>query len=139
MALDDGLVNAVTPWLKETGATNDTVQKLATLYASYATEQYKLAEQQSVEQAQQWVAELKKDPAFDNVVKNANRAVALAGPGAAELRQVLNETGLGNHPVLVRWAAAIGERLSETPFVPGQGGAGTYKERSVAQTMYPNM
>lgn len=50
----------------------------------------------------------------------AARALALGPP---ELKQLLNDSGLGNHPAVVKWAHAIGKALSEDKFVSSTGGA----------------
>lgn len=42
--------------------------------------------------------------------------------GSPELKQYLNETGLGNHPELVRIFANIGKAMSEDGLVTGNSG-----------------
>lgn len=46
----------------------------------------------------------------------AKKALDLAPP---ELKELLNDSGLGNHPALVKWAVAIGKALSEDTFKTG--------------------
>ena len=47
----------------------------------------------------------------------ARKAIDLGPP---ELKELLNSSGLGNHPAVVKWAHAIGKTLSEDRFVKGQ-------------------
>lgn len=63
-----------------------------------------------------WVEEVRADKElgggnFDASVRAANKAIERFG--SAELRQFLEETGLGNHPQLVRFAARIGRAFAE--------------------------
>lgn len=47
-------------------------------------------------------------------VATANKAIDLAPPELrAELRTLLDSTGMGNHPALFKWAHAIGKLVSE--------------------------
>lgn len=40
--------------------------------------------------------------------------------GPPELKELLNSSGLGNHPAVVKWAYAVGKALSEDTFKGGQ-------------------
>lgn len=83
-----------------------------------------------------WLDEVKADKElggakFDESVATARKAIDLGPP---ELKALLNETGLGNHPVIVRWAHTIGKKLSEDTIEKGAtGGAGV---KSAAQVLY---
>jgi hypothetical protein len=68
----------------------------------------------------EWADAVKADKEIggDKLAENlavASKAVALGGP---ELKELLNSSGLGNHPAVVRWALAIGKALSEDRLVP---------------------
>jgi Sec-independent protein translocase protein TatA len=56
--------------------------------------------------------------------------------GSPELRQVLNETGIGNHKEIVSLLMKVGKTVSEDSFANGKAGASASK--SAAQTLYPN-
>lgn len=83
-----------------------------------------------------WLDEVKADKdlggaKFDESVATARKAIDLGPP---ELKALLNETGLGNHPVIVRWAHTIGKKLSEDTIEKGAtGGAGV---KSAAEVLY---
>ena len=64
----------------------------------------------------------------------AAAAKALDRYGSPELRQVLADYGLGNHPQVVRFVARIGRDLSEDRIVVGEARAPT----DVLRAMYPN-
>lgn len=73
-----------------------------------------------------WVAELKADKDFggqqyDQTCKLADRAFQLFGDPA--LGKALKDTGFGNFPPLVKWAARIGKAMADDTLVkPGAGG-----------------
>lgn len=74
-----------------------------------------------------WQATLAADKEIggDKLPENlavAKKALDLGGPG---LVAVLNKTGLGNHPEVVKWAFKIGKSLSEDKIVSGGNGGPT--------------
>lgn len=72
-------------------------------------------------------------PAWQEEVSKAVRAAdAFGGP---ELRQLLEETGLGNHPVIVRTFAGIGTRISEDS-TPGGVLPGGETDKTFTQALY---
>jgi hypothetical protein len=86
-----------------------------------------------------WVNEIKADKeiggdAYDQTLSAAKRAVSrFATP---EFIQSLNETGLGNHPELVRVFARIGKAMSDDHSVfPGAQSGG---KKSIEDIFYPN-
>lgn len=60
------------------------------------------------------------------------KAVALGPP---ELKQLLNDSGFGNHPAIVKFMYTVGKALSEDRFVPGDPSA----QSSDASRFYPSM
>jgi hypothetical protein len=57
--------------------------------------------------------------------------------GSPELKAFLNESGLGNHPELVKLAFKVGKALSEDSMV--RGGQGAQGEQTTAKKMFPTM
>jgi hypothetical protein len=75
------------------------------------------------ELSQTWVEEAKADTELggDGFTKNielAKRAIDRFGP---ELKQQLDETGLGNHPDFIRFAYRIGKAMADDSFVSTKG------------------
>jgi hypothetical protein len=72
-----------------------------------------------------WADEVKtdKDIGGDKLAENLGVAKKALDLGPPELKALLNESGLGNHPAVVKWAIAVGKALSEDKFVPATGGA----------------
>ena len=61
----------------------------------------------------------------------AKKALDLGGPG---LKAVLDKTGLGNHPDVIKWAFKVGSSLSEDKFI--SGGSGSNVPTDAASKLY---
>lgn len=102
----------------------------------------KIAQAQAAQFAQiqaDWTTQAKGDKEFGGDNLNANLAVAkkaLDTFGTPELKTLLNETGLGNHPEIIRAFVRAGRAISPDKFVPAGGGSNT--PRDPAKTLYPN-
>lgn len=89
----------------------------------------------------QWADQAKADKEFGGDKLTENLAVAkkaLDQFGTPELRTLLNESGLGNHPEVLRVFYRAGKAISEDRFVPGGSGAKAQEGRSAASVLYPN-
>ena len=89
---------------------------------------------------EQWATDSKSDKEFGGDKLNENMAVAqkaLETFGTPELRTLLNESGIGNHPEIIRAFYRAGKAISEDGYVAGKGG--NTSAPSIAQQMYPNM
>jgi hypothetical protein len=88
----------------------------------------------------QWVEAAQTDKEYGGEKLSENLAVAkkaLDTFGSPELRTLLNESGLGNHPEIIRAFYKAGKAISEDKFVPATGGSprGT---KAAADALYPN-
>lgn len=73
-----------------------------------------------------WVAQTKADSEIggaDLVQKIALANSAFERFGTPELRALLDESGLGDHPEMIRWAHRVGKAMSEDGFVAGRSNA----------------
>ena len=91
----------------------------------------------------QWAEDAKADKEFggDKLTENlASAKKALDQFGNAELRTLLNESGLGNHPEVIRFMVRAGKAISEDRYVGGgQGGkTGPRTFNDQAAALYPN-
>lgn len=87
----------------------------------------------------EWTENARTDKEFGGDKLNENMAVAkkaLDAFGTPELRTLLNESGLGNHPELIRAFYRAGQKISAPNFVTG--GASGPTGSSAAATLYPN-
>jgi hypothetical protein len=87
-----------------------------------------------------WIGASKSDKEFGGDKLDENLAIAMKARdafGTPELTKLLNETGLGNHPELIRAFYRAGKAISSDRFVPaGAGNAGG--KGGDARTLYPN-
>jgi hypothetical protein len=105
-------------------------QKVVDLYA-------KLEQQRSeafANQVQAWGDEVKADKEIGGDKLAENLAVAKKAVdafGGDEIRSLLDSTGMGNHPAVVRMMVKIGKAISEDGFVKGA-------PKSPAKSFYDN-
>ena len=75
-----------------------------------------------------WANSSKADKEFGGEKLQENLALAkkaFDSFGTPELRQLLNESGLGNNPEVIRFMFRAGKAISEDTFVPSSTGAGS--------------
>lgn len=86
--------------------------------------------------AEQWALDCEKDPEIGGANFGANKAVAISAYrefATPELRTILNASGLGNHPEVVRHFFRLGKTLQQDSGVHGNASANPPKRRR-----YPN-
>lgn len=122
---------------KEKNLSQEDAQKFAELGAKAAKAQHDAVIKQ-IETAQaQWAESSKTDKEFGGDNLNANLAVAkkaIDAFGTPELTKLLNESGLGNHPEVIRAFYRAGKAISEDKLVPG----GRAPATPDARKFYPN-
>lgn len=95
----------------------------------------------------EWVAAAKADPEIGGtklLETTAKAASALARFGTPELAEMLEQSGLGDHPHVIRMLSKIGREISEDRFVgsgsTGQSGEGArsvgYSSESLGAALY---
>jgi hypothetical protein len=90
--------------------------------------------------AAEWAASSSTDKEFGGDKLAENLAVskkALDAFGTPELKTLLNESRLGNHPEVIRFMYRAGKAISEDRMVIGGAGAGKGSD-STAKALYPN-
>lgn len=85
------------------------------------------------EQAKRWRSQARNDREFGGAAMDANLSVArraLDTYGTPELRELMEMTGMGNHPEVIRFFFRVGKTLVEDGFLPSEGGraAGSFEE-----------
>ena len=97
----------------QAGLTSNQAKTLFDGYHEYVNGKVTSEGQDSAAQAGQWVDSLKKEfgKAYDERVDLAQRAVQTYG--SPELNEWLDNTGMGNNPMIVKMFAKIGEGLAE--------------------------
>lgn len=137
-ALDTELADDIKATAKELGLTQSQAQKLADL-ALKRTESAQSQQAEMLAQARdEWAGQAKADKEFGGDAIEANLATArkaLDTFGTPELKALLNESGLGNHPEVIRFFYRSGKAISEDRVIRG-GAAG--QPTDPAKRMFPN-
>ena len=139
MELDASMVSEANPLFKELGLNQDQAQKLVSFYA----EQAQAGSQKQVDTFNQltsdWLSQAKTDSEFggDNFDENVKIAQSAIGKyGTPELKQLLDDYGVGNHPEIIRFMVKVGSTLKED--VPGSAGKASSKATDRVSILYPN-
>lgn len=128
---------------KELGLTQAQAQKLIDLQTSIQVEQTSAqAEDMKAafdKQMNDWAAQAKADPElggdkFDATVTTAQKAMQQFG--TPELRTFLNESGIGNHPQVIKLFHKIGSAISEDKVLISGSDATEGAPKSHAQSMF---
>lgn len=133
VTLDEGDLSKFTDIAKDLKLPADAAKKLVDL--AVAREQART--EAFAKQVQDWGETVKADPELG---KPENLAVAkktIDTFGTPELRDLLNSTGMGNHPEVIRLMTKIGKAISEDIFQAGRSG-GNPPPRDAAQILYGN-
>lgn len=88
---------------------------------------------------QQWGADVRADAEIGGTDFEAKLAVAnkaFTEFGTPELRTLLDTTGLGDHPELIRWAHRVGKAISDDGFIAGRGASAPNVDP--AKRLFPN-
>jgi hypothetical protein len=136
--VDAAALEAFTPILKDLGLSQEQAQKLADSYAAQMDKVRDSMIEQHVNQVQEWAKSVREDKEigganFDANVKIAQRAIARFGD--AELKQVLDQYGVGNHPAVVRAFLKVGREIKEDNLETG-GAAGGGARKPTEEVFY---
>lgn len=146
--VDKDAVAALSPVAKELGLSNEGFSKIAQVYANQVlpkvTEQVTSAIQSDIAATHaQWATEatelVKTDPTFGGKPLTEVQqlsAKAIDRFGGEDFRTFLNETGLGNHPAMLKFAYQAGTAISEdTSF---ERGTSAPRPKTSVEKFYPN-
>ena len=121
---------------KENNLTQEQAQRGVDMVA-----QMKQAEMtQWVEQQKSWVDDAKSDAEFGGDKFEQNIAVAVKARdsfGTSEFNEMLDTSGLGNHPEMIRFLNRVGKAISEDSVVVG--GTSTTGNQTRESVLYPSM
>lgn len=137
--LDPSRVEKIASLAKERGLSNEAAQEILTREHE-AVDQYASAQATVLEkEKERWLTDLKADKEIggDNLNKKVEQASRVVKKfGTPEFSKALNESGLGNHPELVRVFARIADAMGEDNLVlPGAAPSG---QASLRDLFYPS-
>lgn len=135
MELDADAVSEFSTFATEQGLSQEQAQKVADIATSMAQRQ----QAQFQAQVTQWATDAAADQEFGGDKFQANLAIARTAIekfGGDTLKQILDTTGLGNHPEMIRAFYRAGKMTMDSEFV--QGGTAA-PMRDPARIMFPTM
>lgn len=141
MEVDTEMVEQFTPIAKELSLSQEDAQKLVGLYATKVQEQVASAQNEWAKVQDGWRQTAKADEeigggAFKDSVALAKKALNTLG--TPELVEALNQTGMANHPEMIRFAYNVGKTISEDNMGSGKGKANEIPQNQ-ASRMFPSM
>jgi len=120
---------------KENNLTQEQAQRGVDMVA-----QMKQAEmQQWVEQQKSWVEDAKADAEYGNDKFDESISVAVKARdsfGTSEFNEMLDSSGLGNHPEMIRFLHRVGKAISENSVIVG---GTTTSQLTREAVLYPSM
>jgi hypothetical protein len=134
--LDKAAADEFTAIAKELKLDQTAAQKFADIGAKMAQRQIE-AHAKLVET---WTEQVKTDKELGGDKLDQNLGIARKAIdtfGSPELKELLNSTGLGNHPEVVKLAFKVGKAISEDGFVAGKAPGSVSNDP--AKKLFPNM
>lgn len=125
---------------RELNLSQEDAQKVADIGAKLAQKWGDQQAQSIQAAAAEWAASATADKEYggDKLPESlATAKKALDAFGTPELRSLLNDSRLGNHPEVIRFMVRAGKAISEDRMVTGGAGPAT-ASANVAKSLYPN-
>lgn len=136
VAVDAEIATELEAIAKEFDLSQAAAQRLHDLGVKSQAKSMKAIQEQVEQTRKDWQTQSKTDKEFGGDQLDANLAVARKAMelGTPELKQLLNDTGLGDHPEIIRWMHRVGKTLKQDEHVTGQRST----PGRTAQSYYPN-
>ena len=134
MEMDADVLGEFKNLAKELNIPQAKAQQLIDFQTQLATKQAEQYQAAVTKQAQDWAASIKSDPELggENYDKNVASAIkVIQSFGDPALTELLNTTGLGNHPSLFKFCHRISAAISEDKFVLPGSQTNAPKEMSI--------
>jgi len=135
MTVNEALLGEAVPLFKELGLTQEQAQRLVDFQAKQQAQQNDTFNQQ----IEGWATQAKADKEYGGDKFDESVAVARAAVnkfGTPELKQLLDNYGVGNHPEIIRFMVRVGKLTVED--VPGSKTAQVQKPADHVSLLYPN-
>ena len=119
---DEALIAGISPVFKELGLSQEGAQKVIDAYNAKIQADIKADQKASIDMVTGWKNELMNDPEFGGAKFEENAAIAnkaVKAFGTPALVEVLQATGMSNHPEMVKMMHKIGSLISEDGFYRG--------------------
>jgi len=137
--VDEAAVADFGAWAERAGVGEAPAQELVDLYVRTRQQEAESQRQAQVAQLQDWERQVKTDRELGGADLERKLAVARAPLerfADPELRDLLDATGLGSHPGVVRLFYRLGQALGGERFIPPGEGAGPTTPEARARRLY---
>lgn len=138
-ALNKELVDKALPMFKELGLSQEAAQKLVSFHAENVNAEMQARLTDFNKTVEGWRGETMKSLGPEPQKELANAARALDAFGSPELRQFLNQTGLGNNPMLTNMLVKIGKAMGEAKTIEGSRSVPMDPKTESELAMFPSM
>ena len=139
MEVNEPLMAEFTELAKELGITQEVGQKLIDLQTASEQKRAEEGTQAWNDMQASWVDTAKADKEYGGTEMNANLAIAkktIDQFGTPELKEMLDFTGAGNHPEIIRLFYRVGKAISDDNLVMG-GGTVEAPVKDAAAILFP--
>lgn len=138
MSMDTEALERFTPVAKELKLSNDQAQKLADLYAERQEATFKAQREAYAKTVEGWIKEVKADKEIGGTnlpvtQATCKKALSVYDPGG-EFMKLMDESGFGNHPAVLRFVNRVGKSVREDQGVQAKSLAP--KERDINKILY---
>lgn len=143
-AFDPEVIEMYSELAKELNLSQKSAQQFLDKIGSKIQERAMSRQEQTLKEIRsEWISKAQSDKEFggENIQENLSIAKkSLDKFGTPELRQLIEETGLGNHPEIIRFMYRAGKAISQDKFVGrSQGGRNSPQSMSDFSTrLYPS-
>lgn len=135
--LDDGLMAEFGPIAEELKLSQEQGQKLIAMHANTLKSMQDAQQKAQGEQLEQWAKDAKADKELGGDKFDQNLTVAKSALdkfGSPALREMLDASGLGNHPEVIRVFHKIGKAIAEDSPVTAKPDTG--QKKSIEERLY---
>lgn len=150
MQLDEAALAEATPVFKELGLTNEQANKLAGLYAKQVEKLAASSRDAMAQQHEGWKQSTLNDKEYGgdalvgkdgkpgpNLIQITAAIDRVAGKEATAFKEMLDQTGAGNHPEMARFLYRVGKMVGEGSMV--RGDAAAVGDQPTEAVLYPSM
>ena len=140
MEVDKSLLNEALPVFKEMKLSQEEAQKLVDLQAQYSKADAERVAKAWKTTIDNWVNDAKNDKEFGGTKFNESIVVSKKGInhfGNDKFKEMLEFTGVGNHPEMIRFLYKVGALVKEDDILHGTNRTGDTTD--VAKRLFPTM
>lgn len=139
VTMDESVLGEASSLMKEAGLNQDQAQKFVDFFAQQRAKDAKNQVESFNQLISDWRDQSANDKEFGGDAFEENVGIARSAIdkfGTPELKQLLEDHGVGNHPEVIRFMFRVGKLTKED--VPGTSTRPASAEQSRVDTLYPN-